>query len=101
MEQETRLMLEQDVINGFSYSFTKALLEKLLILKASNRIFKEELPGEKSSVDYITDIAHSVISYLISQVETTFSVSCTMSLDEINDLIKTTQEFLAIFEEKE
>jgi len=94
-------MLDQDVRNGFSYSFTKALLKKLLQLKASNRIFKEGLPAEKSSVDYITDIAHSVISHLTSQVGTTFSVSYTMSPDKIDDLIEITQEFLAIFEEKE
>jgi TusA-related sulfurtransferase len=100
MKQETKLVLQQDVIDGFSYSFTKALLNKLLELNESGKIFEVE-STRPDSAHNITDIAHSVISHLLSQIEIDISVCSMMSMNEIGCIIETAKEFLAIFEKEE
>lgn len=76
---QLQLLLQQDVISGFSYSFAKALLEKLKALKTEDRLEEK--------------IARSVIIYLEIQMG--------QSLRKVDDLIAVTEEFLSIFEKKE
>jgi len=104
MKQETKLVLQKDVISGFSYSFAKALLNKLLELNESGKIFEaedESISARPDSTHNITDIAHSVISHLLSQIEINISACSMMFMDEIGRIISTAKEFLAIFEKEE
>lgn len=84
-KQSLRLSLEDDVINGFSYSFTKALLEKIKELVEQKRIFDKR--------NNLLPITETVLGYLAIQVR-----DCPPNTPEgIAELIATTEEFLAIF----
>lgn len=111
---EQQLSLEPDVINGFSYSFTKALLAKLKELEATDRIFEGgaekaevwESKAREKNVDekYETmDLACSIITYLEKQL----SLDGWGRIDpshttpsEIRNLIALTEEFLQVFQKK-
>lgn len=96
--QKLELTLEQDVINGFSYSFTKSLLEKLKKLKKEDRVFEygwKKATEERNPSD-VTAIASVVISYLCDQIQTDLSVPRLKPID-IDNLIATSEEFLSIF----
>lgn len=73
------------VIKGFSYEFTKALLEKLKELVRENKITTK---AEKILVKIM-------LSHLGSQLNRQLD-----ELDKIPETIKLVEEFLAIFEEK-
>jgi len=101
--QRLEMSFGHDVINGFSYSFSKALLEKLKQLKKEGRIFQEDTPCKKIEKNLpirITTIAETVIYYLTSQM----NLSCDSSPirpSKIEELIKVSKEFLAIFEKEQ
>ena len=85
------LILKQDVITGFSYSFSSALLEKLKDLRTGDRIFKAK--------ECFSDIADVVINHLTEQLgipTPTFGPSST----EVDKFISLVEEFLAIFKKK-
>ena len=100
--------LENDVINGFSPSFSKALLKKLKALKEEDRIFREGWEqahenGKTLRASRLTEMAKYITVHLQTQLEY-FSVTDTainMALaTEIEELISFAEEFLAIFEEE-
>ncbi|MBI5306678.1 hypothetical protein HZB04_03805 [Candidatus Wolfebacteria bacterium] len=93
--QELKLVLKNDVINGFSYSFSKTILEKLKEVVRDDRMFKNTYSSRR-----LTDIANTLVSHLYQQLcfySSSFNVN-----DEktIKELIAVAEEFLAIFEKK-
>ncbi|MBI2591386.1 MAG: hypothetical protein HYW34_01785 [Candidatus Brennerbacteria bacterium] len=93
MKQKQQLVLKQDVVNGFSLSFTKALLTKLKELKKENRIIIEN-----RRYDFIP-ITHVIFSQLNDQLGNP-SLGCNTREEEVEELIKAGEEFCRIFEEK-
>lgn len=99
--QQLELTLKQDVINGFSYSFTNSLLEKLKKLKEEDRIFKDgwekatEVETRNHCTSSITKIASVVINYLDDQIRA--GCGSDMKPTTIDNLITTGEEFLSIF----
>lgn len=84
---KTLLIQEQQVMNGFCYAFSKALLEKLKDIVKKNEV---------SSKEKITEaICHEL------QVQITFSISDVTDKYRLDEFISNIEEFLAIFEEKE
>jgi hypothetical protein len=103
MKQQLKVRLEQDVITGFSYSFTKALLGKLKQLKKEGRIFRDfEGKEESDSMYSLTQIADSVLKHIDAQLgeSSIYGGSCAATPDKVQQMIQTTEEFLAIFNEK-
>lgn len=90
MKLKQELLLEQDVITGFSYSFCKALLEKLnkLSKKYRNNFF------ENGRMELITE---SVINHLQHQLEINIAIHEDMN---VIYLMQTASEFLSIFEKE-
>ena len=90
LKQELRLV-PYDVINGFSPSFTRALLEKLKELKKTQRLFTENKQP--------TLIATAVISNLEKQIftEVVFNPN-DGDIKWVDEIIKATEEFLTLFE---
>lgn len=82
------LKLQQDVITGFSFSFSSALLQKLKELRDENRVF------EKDSAR-MTEIANVVMYHLDNQIPT--GISCPQDMAEINNVISICEEFLLVF----
>ncbi|OGZ32646.1 MAG: hypothetical protein A3H02_01090 [Candidatus Niyogibacteria bacterium RIFCSPLOWO2_12_FULL_41_13] len=87
-------LLDPDVIAEFPYKFCKALLEKLKELKRTNRIFVGE---ENSQCPTTTTIADLVIRHLTNKLLYPLDYKSSYNID---GLIKTAEEFLAIFEKK-
>ncbi|MDP2741448.1 MAG: hypothetical protein Q8O66_02030 [bacterium] len=90
-EEKILLIPSHEVMNGFCYAYTKALLEKLIEMKAQGRVFST------INLGWLTDIASAVCNQLIDQIS--------FEEDDFFDnpsavkrLIDTTKEFLAIFE---
>jgi len=103
-EQKLTLTLEDDVISGFSLSFTKSLLKKLEELKRLDRIFDDSAEDieEKDKKGYsspLTSIANSVVKHLVDQLQT-FGGDSACRPDDINKLIALAYEFIEIFEKK-
>jgi len=96
MKSELRLMFQQKqvqevgVINGFCYPYARLLLDKLLALKQESRLYEE------NSGAY-TDVCNSVLSAIQEQV----NLSSPINDIELDNFIKSVQEFLAIFESGE
>jgi len=98
-EQGLQLLLKDDVIVGFSYSFSKALLEKLKALKKEDRIFEEEWKeAQNQDSSHLTEIARCVMEHLETQLNCDISG---FNPDKVDCLISFAEEFLAIFEKKE
>ncbi|MBX4210387.1 hypothetical protein KW783_00245 [Candidatus Parcubacteria bacterium] len=94
MQQKIEMLLEQDVITGFSYSFTKCLLQAFKRLHDEKRVF---LPGATGTHKRLTDIAQSVMRHLSDQLSFGRYDSGSSNDDEIRRLIMTAEEFLSIF----
>jgi len=90
------------------------LLVKLLDLRAKDKIFKLEVEKAKklesgNNIVEITPIAESIVLYLLQQIRCgklyrgmrDFGECLSAPPSSIDGLINTTQEFLAIFDEKE
>ena len=101
---QIQLLLEDDVINGFSYSFTKTLLEKLKKLLEEGKAWDNQLItllDEPAKQVKLTPVATCVIVYLSKQLNNTplspegYSTPLDMEM-----LKRTTEEFLAIFEKE-
>jgi len=108
--QRLELTLKQDVINGFSYSFTKSLLEKLKKLKEEDRIFiggwekaiEEEKQHKKNHLNIDlnkTKIAKLVISYLVKQIlgEELPEIGDSKDPSDVDSLIEVCEDFLLTF----
>lgn len=90
-EAKTLLIPSHEVMNGFCYAYTSALLKKLIEINAQGKVFSTTNPG------WLTDIASVVCNQLIEQI----SFEEDDFVDNpgvIKRLINTTKEFLAIFE---
>jgi len=93
METTVSLLLRQDSITGFSYSFSKALLEKLKKLKEGKRLF---LKGKE-----LTPIAFAISEHLSNQISPSdpiIGVSDPVNPSEVDELISLAEEFLKTFE---
>jgi len=91
--------MQRDVINGFSLCFSGKLLKKLKKIRSEGKIFK----GEDDCG--ITKITSSVLAHLAQQMKGELqdlieSQMQIITTDEIDEVISTTEEFLAIFKEK-
>jgi len=87
-------------INGFNFSFTSMLLGKLKKLIEEGRLSQHEIV-EANRIE-LTPIAEMVLVRLFEQIPLCVGWSgqgCSISKREIDNLIATTTEFLAIFEE--
>jgi uncharacterized protein YfkK (UPF0435 family) len=109
MEQSLRmaLVLKDDVIKGFSYSFSAALLKKLKEMKEKDQIFekgiKEALEFADKSESGLTDMAYMVTDHLHNQISSHSGMPNTgtsMYPKEVDRLIALAEEFLAIFQKK-
>ena len=96
---QLQLILERDVISGFSYSFCRALVNRLKKLVDEDKAFEE---GEQ------TDLFLNITNYLYEQIPNTQGMRSYYDADEREDaerdaknLIASVEEFLAIFESKE
>ncbi|MDO8510377.1 MAG: hypothetical protein Q7S15_02010 [bacterium] len=94
MNQHQELRLEQDVINGFSYSFSRALLGKLKQLNREGRVFTRKV-SDALAIGPVSEIADPVIQYLREQMRKSPEA---VSQSDVDNLIETTEEFLAAFE---
>ncbi len=101
MKLELSLKLRQDVITGFSYSFTKALVEKLKELLKKDNVFVDGNETAKTHDGYFreTEIAGIVTHYLCDQLQVQHSDKA-KNLIEVEKLISLAEEFLSIFEEE-
>ncbi len=109
MELKLKLALQHDVINGFSYSYCRALLEKLKALKVERRVFEDNekaaecdeslKKGEGYFATKLTPIAYSVIDALDEQIEG-FRLGDIPKPSQVDAAIAVAEEFLAIFEKK-
>lgn len=102
VKQEMRQM-QQLVMSDFCYDFCKKLLGKLKTLKMEDRVFEEgnRVALEKEKENYgttFTPIAYSVVMSLGEQIN--YSTGETFSPSNLDEFIKTAEEFLAIFEEE-
>lgn len=101
--QRLELTLKQDVINGFSYSFTNSLLKGLKKLKKEDKIFEdgwgnaEEIEARDHRPSRTTGIACVVIEYLKQQLIISSYSAEKMLPTDVNNLITTSEEFLSIF----
>lgn len=100
-EQEIKLVIPSDqVMDYFCYAHCKALLGKLKTLVKEDRVFVGgEVEARKSSNmnTTTTAIAQAVLSALHEQI----NFSGGDNPPDVDRLIKTTEEFLAIFEAKQ
>jgi hypothetical protein len=87
------LSLKQDVITGFSFSFTKALLDKLKKLMKEERLFEQHEGYFKKE---LTDIGMTVCRYLCDQLQNRCNPE-DQTPENITELINTADEFLATF----
>lgn len=97
-----KLVLSDDIITGFSYSFTSALLAKIKELEKENRIFEQGLEEAKKNESNnlgspLTLIAESTLCYLNEQIRCNEEIG---TPKDLAILIRCTEEFLAIFAEK-
>ncbi len=98
-KQEFKLLLREDVITGFSFSFTSALLKKLKELEKENRIFvASDMPDNCKHA--LIPIAFSIMHYLVEQTMYESGVTQNIEKKYPKDLIAHVEEFLAIFVEK-
>jgi DNA-directed RNA polymerase alpha subunit len=103
MALEMKLVLKPDVITGFSYSFTKALLEKLKVLRDEKRIFEEveykqiEETAKLENRYSLTSIAGSVIGHLQGQLFGSNQGQELIEPKKVEELITTAEEFLESF----
>ncbi len=96
MEQKQVLVLEQDVISGFSYSFSYHLLNKIKSLKKEDRIFKKGWEAAVKNSDYSSDLTE-IFSTVAFQLGTQLGLCFTRSPEGIEEFISCSEEFLAIF----
>ena len=115
-----KLALKNDVINGFSYSFTSSLLKALKKHRAEMTIFladedniaknydysdddnDDEYQGGYSCDYWISDVVTSVIRYLTEQLYFDCDhqgMNHSASIAYVDGLIKHATDFLAIFQE--
>jgi hypothetical protein len=96
--------MRNDVVNGFSYSFSAALLKKLKQLKKDRILFKSEFAYEHPTTTYmLTDMAATTVSHLslqISRHEHVLENSRVKSVNGVDEFILFVEEFLAIFQTK-
>lgn len=109
MKLEQKLVLRQDVIVGFSYSFCSNLLKKLEELLKTDNVFncgvKEAEKMESRGSGYLqysetTSIARTVLLYLLEQVkyeEIAHLGGDRVAPSEVKRLIEHSKEFLKIF----
>lgn len=91
--KKSSLTKRQDIINGFSASFTEELLDKLK--KIRNECLRKEV-----NTGINQDIAKTVLSYLLEQMRLKNQFpdpNSDWTLPDVNRLIDTTEEFLFIF----
>lgn len=97
------LLLKQDVISGFSYSYCRALLDKFKELHATGRIFIDNEQAKENEeikcISLLTPIADLVSSHLEDQISG-FRVGNAFYYSRIAEQIQIAEEFLAIFEQK-
>ncbi|MFA4887862.1 MAG: DNA-directed RNA polymerase subunit alpha C-terminal domain-containing protein, partial [Candidatus Nanoarchaeia archaeon] len=90
LQSAIKICLQQDTISGFSYSFSKALLEKLKKLREEDKLFKE---GK------LTLLAYSISTHLDEQINPMKKALQDMSdISGFEALIQVAEEFLTIFE---
>ena len=105
--QQFELTLKQDVISGFSYSFTSSLLKGLKKLKKEDKIFEDgwenaaEIEARNNFPSSITGIACVIIEYLKQQLIIIGDSVEKMLPTDVNNLITTSEEFLEIFSSEE
>lgn len=92
------LLIPETSIEGFCYPFAENLLKKLKQLRDEGRIFKDE--KESGNFRETTKIAEAVMKNLIKQIDYSSTEPDSVSISEIDILIKTSEEFLAIFQKK-
>ena len=94
---EPVLLLKQDVINGFSYSFTTRLLNKLKEIRDEVR-----RTGDNRKINF--GIGKATVRHLLEQMRLRGEFpnigTDWWTLDDIDRLIDVVEEFLVIFREK-
>ncbi|MCK5321527.1 hypothetical protein KAJ38_03025 [Candidatus Pacearchaeota archaeon] len=92
------LMLEQDEIVGFSYSFCSCLLGKLKQLQKEDRIFEKDSSYVELGRANLRKVAHIIILFLRKQLNYKLVESLPSSTkEEVDEIINLIEEFLAIF----
>ena len=98
------LILEpKAVMNGFCYMYSLALFVKVQNLVASNNIFRGCDADEKIEPTMqlqLSDIGSATIYALSQQISLGKNSFYNLSLNEINEMLETAEEFLAIFQKK-
>ncbi len=102
-EIKQKLVIEPNqVMIGFCWSYTKALLDKLIALGKEDRIFKKgaratQIDEKAGFTSDLTDIAFVLISAIRTQINTPGDIS---NPSTVLKLIKVCQEFLDIFKKE-
>lgn len=96
MTQKLKQLDPEDIINGFSFSFTLTLLNTLKKACDDETLFSNPIRG----TDCFATPNHliPVITYLEEQVQFSRTGVTTIQREEIKELIVTAEKFLAIFE---
>jgi hypothetical protein len=113
--QQLQLTLRKDVINGFSYSFSKSLLDKLAELRKEENLYDKD--EEDSTPKRMTPLVETICNYLNEQMsamkwrenfdpaaglyrdkEKWFKVEAKKYWDRVDIAIANGYSFLAIFE---
>lgn len=95
LETKLSLIPEGIVMDGFCFSFTLCLLNKLKRLRAEGKIFDQT----DITFQCLESISRTVIEHLCKQIHypTFAQLESGYIKNRVNDLIKVTEEFLEIF----
>ena len=117
MKLQLKLQLKQDVISGFSYSFSKALLDRLNDLFKNNKVHERRDSGAPKPASSLVDNLCHYLSDQMPHCSWSYVVSPNISTDdsvwkekreemeksykeEIEAIIKSGYDFLSTFEKK-
>ncbi len=95
------LQIQETSIEGFSYSFTKCLLDKLKSLKSEDRLYNipiAEAEKEEETNPELSPIADSVLTLLTGQVHPANAFGRYVRPSELNPYMEMVEEVLAIFQ---
>ncbi len=93
---ELKLTLKQDEIRGFSYSFTRELVNKLETLYQEDALFEKgnDCSSNKDNAYSYTKLGIVITAYLTEQLQQIFPPNTY----GVESMIQTGNDFLAIFE---
>ena len=107
MRTENKLSLKllidgNSVMSSFSFNYCQLLLDKLIELRKSSSVFiKQKESIERGRNEYekflLTPIAMVIVKNIQQQIGVEFFGSELIGIDEVDELISTTNEFLEIF----